>query len=250
MKNSSGLFEDTPSGVAKRLAAIRERIQEACSSAGRDPREVTLIGASKRQPIERLRAAAEAGLQVFGENQIQEAVVKIPELPVGLDWHFIGTLQSNKAKTVARHFNTVHSLDRPKIARVLDREARCQGRRLRGFIQVHLGHEASKHGFPQDRDELIEAVRPLAELEHLDVVGLMTMPPQEEDPGSQRAWFRKLRALRDELAEQPEWHGFPGLLSMGMSCDFEVAIEEGATHIRVGSSLFGLRQSHPIHRAA
>ncbi len=229
-----------PTGDAgERLADIRRRIREACDRAGRDAGEVTLIGASKRQPIARLEAAIAAGLRVFGESRIQEAVVKIPQLPVGLDWHFIGTLQSNKAKVAARFFDTVHSLDRLKIARALDRAAEKQGRRIQGFIQVHLGSEPTKHGFPEDG--LAEAVRPLADLEHLDIVGLMAIPPWEEDAARRRAWFRRMRELRDELAERPEWQAFPGLLSMGMSQDFELAIEEGATHVRVGTSLFGPR---------
>lgn len=233
----------TPSdtGVADRLADVRERIRRACERSGRDPGEVTLIGASKRQPVERLRAAAEAGLRTFGENQVQEAEAKIPLLGVDLDWHFIGTLQSNKVKTAVRLFSTVHSLDRPKIARALAEEAGRQDRRLKGFIQVHLGDEATKHGFPQDGEDLVRAVRPLADLERLEVVGLMAIPPWEDDPEARRAWFRKLRRLRDLLADQPEWRGFPGLLSMGMSDDFEAAIEEGATHVRVGTSLFGPR---------
>ena len=236
--------------VADRLADVRERIRLACERCGRDPRDVTLIGASKRQPIERLRAAAEAGLRTFGENQVQEAEVKVPVLPVDLDWHFIGTLQSNKAKPAVRIFSTVHSLDRPKIARVLAEEAGRQNRRLKGFIQVHLGDEPTKHGFPEDGEALVRAVRPLAGLERLEVVGLMALPPYEDDPVAQRAWFRKLAELRDLLADEAEWRGFPGLLSMGMSDDFEIAVEEGATHVRVGSSLFGPRLDQPIRRAA
>lgn len=236
--------------VAERLEAIQARIHSACRRAGRDPGEVVLVGASKRQPLERLRAAARAGLHVFGENQVQEAEVKIPELPVDLDWHFIGTLQSNKARSAARLFSTVHSIDRLKIARALDREAGQQDRRLKGFVQVHLGTEPTKHGFPEDAGELVESLRPLAQLRHLDVVGLMTIPPREEDPERQRGWFRRLRELRDRLAGEPEWRGFPGWLSMGMSRDFELAIEEGATHVRVGSSIFGPRLDQPIRRAA
>lgn len=231
--------------VAERLAGIRQRIRDACGRAGRDPDGITLIGVSKRQPMTLLRAAAEAGLEIFGENQIQEALIKIPQLPVGLDWHFIGTLQSNKARTVARYFSCVHSLDRLKIARILDQEAARHGRRLQGFIQVHLGAEASKHGFPGQRDALVEAVRPLAGFQHLDIVGLMAIPPREEALDRQRGWFQKLRELRDALSEEPEWRSFPGHLSMGMSQDFEIAIEEGATHVRVGSSIFGPRESRP-----
>ncbi len=231
----------TPADDAgRRLADVRRRIEAACARAGRDAGGVTLIGASKRQPIERLEAAIAAGLRVFGESRIQEATGKIPQLPVGLDWHFIGTLQSNKAKLAARFFDTVHSLDRLKIARALDHAAEQQGRRLRGFIQVHLGSEPTKHGFPEQG--LAEAARPLAALQHLEIVGLMAIPPREEDLRRQRAWFRRMRELRDLLAAQPEWQGFPGLLSMGMSQDFELAIEEGATHIRVGTTLFGPRE--------
>ena len=236
--------------VADRLADIREKIRQACERSGRDPREVTLIGASKRQPVERLRAAAEAGLRTFGENQVQEAEVKIPVLPVDLDWQFIGTLQSNKAKPAVRLFSTFHSVDRPKIARVLSEEAARQDRHLEGFLQVHLGDERSKHGFPDDGDDLVRAARPLARLDRLHLVGLMAIPPFEEDREAQRSWFRQLRELRDFVAGQPEWRGFPGLLSMGMSDDFEIAVEEGATHVRVGSSLFGPRLDKPIRRAA
>lgn len=247
MKSNPGPTSVAKSSVAKSsvvesLAAIRQRIVDACGRAGRDPGGVTLIGASKRQPMDILRAAAEAGLETFGENQIQEALIKIPELPVDLDWHFIGTLQSNKARTVARYFSCIHSLDRPKIARVLNQEAACHGRRLQGFIQVHLGAEASKHGFPGQTGALIEAIRPLAGLQHLDIVGLMAIPPREESPDRQRCWFQELRELRDALRQEPEWRSFPGYLSMGMSRDFEMAIEEGATHVRVGSSLFGPRE--------
>lgn len=236
--------------IGERLTDIRQRIRQACERSGRPPGGVTLIGASKRQPIALLKSAADAGLTVFGESQIQEAVAKIPELPLGLDWHFIGTLQSNKAKAVARHFSYVHSIDRLKIARVLDREAACHGRRLQGFVQVHLGTEASKHGFPCQREQLIEAVRPLTELQHLDIVGLMAIPPREESEDQQRGWFKQLRELRGALREEPEWQSFAGYLSMGMSRDFEIAIEEGATHVRVGSSLFGPRENRSERRAA
>ncbi len=226
--------------AGRRLADVRRRIEAACARAGRDAGGVTLIGASKRQPIQRLEAAIAAGLRVFGESRIQEATEKIPRLPVDLDWHFIGTLQSNKANVAARFFDTVHSLDRAKIARALDRAAERQGRHLKGFIQVHLGTEPTKHGFPEEG--LAEAVRPLGGLEHLEIVGLMAIPPWEEDPELRRGWFRRMRELRDGLAAEPEWRGFPGLLSMGMSQDFELAIEEGATHIRVGTCLFGARE--------
>ena len=225
------------STFAERLHVLEKRISSACARAGRSPDEVTLLGVSKRQPLERRRDARAAGLRVFGENQVQEAAGKSAELPPDLDWHLIGHLQSNKVKTAARLFSTIHSIDRLKIARLLDKEAKHLNRRLRGFLQVNLGAEPNKHGF--EGHELPPLIAPLSELEGIECVGLMAIPPYEEDLEQARQWFRRLRELRDELAAR--WQGFPGLLSMGMSHDFEVAIEEGATHIRVGTSLFGPR---------
>ena len=224
--------------IAERLAGIRERIDGACRRSGRRPDEVVLVGAAKRQPIEKLIAARDAGLTVVGENRVQEAQAKQPRVS-GLDWHLIGPLQSNKAKRAAEIFSTVHSIDRPKIARALDREAGRLEKRLEGFLEVNLGREESKHGF--DPDRLLDLVRPLADLESLSILGLMAIPPLEDDPSATRAWFVRLRELRDELCERPEWSGCPGRLSMGMSADFEIAIEEGATHVRVGTLLFGER---------
>ena len=231
----------TDSTIAQRLAAISHRIVVACESCGRDADQVTLVGVSKRQPLDRMRDAYAAGLRTFGENQIQEGVAKCSELPADVDWHFIGHLQSNKAKAAARHFDTIHSIDRLKIAQRLDREATLLGRRLRVFLQVNIGREPSKSGF--DPDDFVETATPLAELEHLEVLGLMALPPYEDDPEEARGWFRRLRRLRDQLLEQPGWAGCPGQLSMGMSHDFELAIEEGATHVRVGTSIFGRRAS-------
>jgi len=228
------------STVAERLESVRRRLREACERSGRDADEVTLLGIGKRQPIERVRAAIAAGLRTLGENQVQEAVAKSAELPVDLEWHFVGHLQSNKVKPAVRLFDVIHSVDRLKIARRIDGEAGRQGRRIEGMIEVNLGGEPSKHGFPASG--LIEAIRPLAGLEHLRVAGLMAIPPYEEDLAAARGWFRRLRELRDEIAARPEWDGtFPGWLSMGMSHDFEAAIEEGATHVRVGTSIFGAR---------
>ena len=228
-----------PPGVVERLREIESRISSACARAGRDPASVTLVGAGKRQPIGKLLEAREAGLRVFGENRVQEAEAKIAQLSDRVEWHMIGPLQSNKARKAARLFDCVHSIDRVKIARVLEREARRAGRALTGFLEVNLGAESSKHGFSPE-SLLVEAV-PLADLESLEIIGLMTIPPRESDEAAARAWFSKLRLLRDQLAGRPEWKAWPGLLSMGMSADFEIAIEEGATHVRVGTALFGPR---------
>jgi PLP dependent protein len=231
--------------VAARLAAIRERIAAAARRAGRDPAEVTLVGASKLQPPERLRAAAAAGLRVFGENRVQEAeehqevLAGTPSAAARVEWHLIGPLQSNKAKRAVELFSTVHSVDRVKIARLLDRHAGEAGVTLDCFLEVDLADEDSKSGFRPG--ELIERAADLAALRNLHFVGLMAIPPFPEEPEDSRPWFRKLRELSDAIGARPEWPAWPGKLSMGMSADFEIAIEEGATHVRVGTDLFGTR---------
>jgi len=232
--------------VSERYAEVLRRIAAACQRCGRAADEVTLVGASKSQPIEHLVEAARAGLTVFGENRVQEAEAhraaveaQLGEAAGALRWHLIGPLQSNKAKTAAAFFDAVHSIDRLKIARHLERHLADLGRSIPAWLEVNVGDEASKHGF--HAANLSEAVRPLADLRHLRVVGLMVIPPPGDDAEASRPWFRRTRALRDELAARREWKGFPGWLSMGMSDDFEVAVEEGATHVRLGSTVFGPR---------
>lgn len=241
------------------MAAVRERIAAAARRAGRDPDEIVLVGASKRQPPERLRAAAAAGLAVFGENRVQEAEEHQELVSTGagsragagagvgagvhVDWHLIGPLQSNKAKRAAEIFSTVHSVDRAKIARHLDRHAGDLGKVLDCFLEVNLAEEDSKAGFRPAA--LAQRAAPFAELRNLRILGLMAIPPFPDDPEESRPWFRRLRELSHELAERPEWRerpgGWPGALSMGMSADYEIAIEEGASHVRVGTALFGAR---------
>ena len=233
--------------VAERLAEVRARIAAACERSGRDPSAVTLVGASKAQPVERLVAAARAGLTVFGENRVQEAEghrqaveAELGQEAAGrLSWHLIGPLQSNKAKAAAELFDAIESVDRPKIARYLERELAARGRTVPALVEINVGGEETKHGFRPEG--LAEALRPFADYEHLRIAGLMVIPPPGDSPEDSRPWFRRTRALRDALAARPEWSGRPGLLSMGMSDDYEVAVEEGATHIRVGSALFGPR---------
>jgi len=227
------------SGVAERLARINARIEDACRRAGRPAGAVVLVGASKRQPAALLAEAWQAGLAVLGENRVQEALAKSRELPPEIEWHLIGPLQSNKVRAALDLFRTIHSIDRPGIAEAVDREAGARGIEISGFLEVNLGGEESKHGFPTEG--FAEAVLPLSRLQHLRIAGLMAIPPQADSPEDSRRWFRRLRELRDDLAARPEWRGFRGWLSMGMSDDFEVAIEEGATHVRVGTALFGPR---------
>ena len=228
--------------VAHRVQQVRDRIAAACERSHRDPADVTLVGASKSQPIERMQEAWQAGVKIFGENRVQEALAKMAVMPTEVEWHLIGPLQSNKARKVAPRFRTVHSIDRIKIAQTLSREALACQRTLQGFLEVNLGDEESKHGFSPG--SMIDEVRPLAELEGLEVVGLMAIPPFDGEAENMRTWFRQLRGIRDEICARPEWDRCPGWLSMGMSDDFEIAIEEGATHIRVGTHLFG-RRNHP-----
>ncbi len=225
--------------VESRYCEIRERIDAAAARSGRDGDEVVLVGASKRQPIEKLEAAWHAGLQVFGENRVQEAIEKQSLLDAGIEWHLIGPLQSNKTLRAAETFATIESIDRVKIARRLDRHGGELGKRLTGMLEVNLGMESSKHGFLPGM--VIDAAEELADLENLEIVGLMAIPPNESNPEWARTWFRQLRGLRDELFSREKWSGRPGLLSMGMSHDYEIAVEEGATHVRVGTALFGAR---------
>ncbi len=233
--------------MEKRLEEIRRQMAAACQRSHRDLSEVTLVAVSKGQPLERLKLAWEVGIRTFGENRVQEAEAKAPHFSSQAQWHLIGPLQTNKAKRAVGLFSWVHSVDRLKLARTLDREARAANRRIRCFLEINLGQEASKHGF--NPDTFFQDAESLLDCEHLQVEGLMAIPPRPspEDFSSgpeqigPRHWFRRLRELGEELRHLPGWESYPGLLSMGMSGDFETAIEEGATHVRVGTALFGPR---------
>ncbi|HUE97471.1 MAG TPA: YggS family pyridoxal phosphate-dependent enzyme [Longimicrobiaceae bacterium] len=225
--------------VGERVCEIRSRIAAAARRAGRDPDSVTLVGASKGQTPERINAAWEAGVHVLGESRVQEALVKIPLLPPAAEWHFIGPLQTNKARAAAGAFAAFHSVDRTRLAQALHREAARLGRVLPCFFEVNIAGEPTKHGFAAD-DLLAELPR-LIELEGLRWVGLMCIPPAGIDAAAARPWFRLLAELRDRVAARAGRSAFAGWLSMGMSDDFEVAIEEGATHVRIGTGLFGPR---------
>jgi pyridoxal phosphate enzyme (YggS family) len=227
------------SELAGRLALIRAAIAAACERAGRSSGAVTLIGASKTQPASAVAALYGAGLRSFGENRVQEALAKQAELPADIDWHLIGPLQSNKVAIAVRAFATLHAVDRPRIAQALSAAAVTQGRLCGVFIEVNLGGEASKHGFSPAA--LLAEVAPLAALPGLAWRGLMAIPPPGPDPEASRPWFRQLAALRDQLVAAKVLPAFGGELSMGMSDDFAVAVEEGATHVRVGTALFGPR---------
>jgi pyridoxal phosphate enzyme (YggS family) len=229
-----------------RLAAVRERIERAARRAGREPETITLVAVAKRKPAEDVAALAAAGAVHFGENFVQEAREKIPRVAHlrgaaarALCWHFVGRLQTNKAKWVATLFDQIESLDRPELADALDRHAARAGRVLDALIQVNLCGEAQKGGVsPEALPELAARV---GDCKHLRLRGLMTVPAAGPDAESARPVFRALRSARDDLCARSAGLTLP-VLSMGMSADLEVAIEEGATRGRVGTALFGARE--------
>jgi len=217
--------------IAENLACVRERIEQACRRAGRSTGEVTLVGVTKGHPAEAIEEACAAGLRDVGENRVQEAQAKIEALAsrgVRPRWHLIGHLQTNKAKTASNLFAIIHSVDSLRLAQALSRQAEEP---VSILLEVNVAQEASKFGFTPD--ELPQVFADIAALPHLDVRGLMTVAPMADDPERVRPVFRRLRELRDELGLRE--------LSMGMTDDFEVAIEEGATMVRVGRAIFGSR---------
>lgn len=224
--------------LAQNLATVRRRIEEAAKSAGRGPDEVRLVAVSKTKPAQAVMEALAAGQTIFGENYIQESQDKIPQVGPGPVWHFIGHLQSNKARLAVQLFDVVQTVDRVKIAKALSRLAQEQGKTLGVLLQVNVGQEPQKAGSSEaDAPALAQAV---AELPGLRLMGLMTMPPFFDDPERARPHFAALRELALRLASDlPD--GSMDELSMGMSGDFEAAIAEGATLVRVGTAIFGTR---------
>ncbi len=223
--------------IGQNLEAVRERIAAAARRAGRDPAAVRLVAVSKTVGVERLGEAVALGQRLFGENYLQEARPKVAALGPGVEWHFIGHLQSKKARGVVELFDLIHSMDRLKLAQALEEAAVRQGKVQAVLLQVNLAGEASKSGAPPEA--LPELLRAVEACPHLMVMGLMTMPPWLDDPEAVRPYFRQLRKLRDRLCKLTD-NPLPEL-SMGMSGDFEVAIEEGATLVRVGTAIFGSR---------
>ena len=222
--------------AAARVAAVRKRIAAACLRAGREPSEVVLIGVSKYHPVEAVQPVVDAGVTVLGEARVQEAQEKAPLLTGVEELHLIGRLQRNKAKGAVALFDLIHSVDRPRLAEAIARGAAAAGRPQRLLLQVNLGGEPQKGGvLPDDLSDLWEAVEPLPELA---VVGLMGVVPYHPDPEASRLHFRLAARLAQELEQRA---GRPMPLSLGMSHDFEVALEEGAHWIRVGTALFGAR---------
>jgi PLP dependent protein len=226
--------------IRANLERVRERVARAAERAGRSAADVLLIGISKTVDTERIRQAIEAGVPALGENRVQEARAKIADLGRPVRWHLVGHLQTNKVRDALELFDVIQSLDRLDLAKELDKRGRARGRAVDTLVEVNVAGEASKGGVaPDGLGELLEAI---GGLPHVKVRGLMVIPPEAKEPDDSRVWFQALRKLGER-------HGLSEL-SMGMSGDFEVAIEEGATMVRVGTAIFGPRPSRPIDPAA
>jgi PLP dependent protein len=229
--------------IARNIHSLQQRIADAARRAGRSPGDISLMAVSKTHPAVKIREAYDAGLRLFGENRVQEFGGKAEAL-AGLDgaqWHMIGHLQTNKAGKAAELFGAVDSVDSVKLADKLDASARKLGKRIRVLIEVNVGGEAAKSGVSPESQELEELLASAPRFEALQFGGLMTVPPHTEDPQGARPFFRSLRELRDTVARRRLPAVGMDTLSMGMSHDFEVAIEEGSTCVRVGTAIFGER---------
>ncbi len=223
--------------IEQRIQLVQSRVAAAAERAGRSVDEITLLPATKKQTEETLRVVIGCGLNHFGENRVQEALLKVSALPPSVRWDFIGGLQTNKVRQVVGVFDLIHSVDSLKLANEIDKRAAQRGMNQKILLEINVGGEAGKHGIaPADTSGLLAEINAL---EHVEVHGLMTVPPFREDLEAVRPYFRQLREIRDRL-EQDEGYGLP-VLSMGMTHDFEIAIEEGATIVRVGTAIFGAR---------
>ena len=223
-----------------RLAVVRERIVAAAHRSGRSPDDIRLIAVTKTFPSETVQMALDAGLLDIGENRVQEATEKFKEVTADqVTWHLIGHLQSNKVRPAVATFDVIHTIDSTELALRVDRIAREMNKRISVLVQVDLAGEQSKSGIPEAK--LQEVIEALGSTSNIDLRGLMTLPPFFEDPEATRPYFRRLREVRDELNQSPTASEQLSDLSMGMSNDFEVAIEEGSTMIRLGTVLFGRR---------
>ncbi|MZP28999.1 YggS family pyridoxal phosphate-dependent enzyme [Heliobacterium undosum] len=225
--------------LQENLGRVRQRIREAAMRAGREPESIRLLAVTKTVPVERIQEVVDAGVDLLGENRVQELLDKHPQVRGPVRWHMIGTLQTNKVKYIYDKVALIHSLDRLSLAQAIDRQAARLGRPIDCLVEVNVAGEESKHGV--DRRELISFIRNVTAFEGIHICGLMTMAPYVDDPEEARPVFRDLYQLSREVDELGLQRVEMRHLSMGMSNDFEVAVEEGATIVRIGSSLFGGR---------
>ncbi len=227
--------------IAANYHKVIENIRAVVRRCGReDSNRIRLLAASKSQGIAEIRAAADAGIRLFGENYVQEAKSKTGAIDQPMEWHMIGHLQRNKVKAALDLFSLIQSLDSVELARVLDKEGKKRGRMVRAFVEVNLGGEESKSGI--DKDKVASLLREVENLSHLRVEGLMTIPPFREEPETMRPYFRELKELQTELKGLKIPNVDLKELSMGMTHDYPIAIEEGATLVRVGTAIFGARR--------
>ena len=225
--------------MKEKLENVEERIRAACERAGRNRSEVTLIAVSKTKPVETLREAYDLGVRVFGENKVQELVDKYGALPKDIHWHMIGHLQRNKVKYIIDKAELIHSVDSLRLAETIEKEAEKHNITANILIEVNVAREESKFGvMPEELDEIVEKI---AGFNHLNVKGLMTIAPYVENPEENRAVFARLRKLSVDIASKNVDNMNMSILSMGMTNDYEVAVEEGATMVRVGTGIFGER---------
>jgi PLP dependent protein len=229
--------------IPENIWALKEKIERAANRSGRSPSEIALMAVTKTHPPERIRDAYDAGLRLFGENRVQEFSAKagaVSDLS-GAEWHMIGHLQTNKAVKAVELFSAVDSVDSVKLAEKLDAAARALNKKVQVLIEINIGGEKAKSGIAPGSTELEDLLKAAPRLEALAFRGLMTIPPHTEDPQGARPYFRQLRALRDQIATRKLPAISMNVLSMGMSHDFEVAVEQGSTCVRIGTAIFGER---------
>lgn len=232
--------------IKENLSEVEEKICQACKRAGRDREEVTLIAVSKTKPVEMLEACLEQGIRVFGENKVQELCEKYEQLPKDIKWHMIGHLQRNKVKYITDKVELIHSVDSLRLAEAISEDAVKKGVSVNVLIEVNVAQEDSKFGVTTKETEKL--VRQIAALPNIFIKGLMTIAPYTEDPEDNRPIFRTLKQLSVDIEGKNIDNVSMSILSMGMTGDYEVAIEEGATMVRVGTGIFGARSYQKIDR--
>lgn len=225
--------------LSENLREVEEKIAKACQRSGRDPKEVTLIAVSKTKPVEMLQEAYDAGARNFGENKVQEIVDKYDQLPQDIRWHMIGHLQRNKVKYIVDKVEMIHSVDSLRLAEAIDKEAKKKEVTVPILIEVNVAEEESKFGL--SLEEVTAMAEDISKLTNLQIKGLMTVAPFVEDPEENRKVFRSLKKLSVDIAAKNINNVTMSVLSMGMTNDYEVAVEEGATMVRVGTAIFGAR---------
>ena len=225
--------------IAEKLAVVQENINKACKNAGRSPKEVTLISVSKTKPVEMLQEAYDAGARVFGENKVQEIMDKYDQLPSDIEWHMIGHLQRNKVKYIVDKVAMIHSVDSFRLAETIEKEAAKKNVTVPILIEVNVAQEESKYGLKPE--EVLPFIEEIADFSHIQIKGLMTIAPYVENAEENREIFRELKKLSVDIAAKNINNVTMSVLSMGMTGDYMVAVQEGATMVRVGTGIFGAR---------